>query len=118
MAKTKNTSKSISIVNPNANVYLTVTIGNAQIGGTLVRWKNSATNLGKGIITNLNLGSGSQIKGQTLELFTNIIDVNPATNGVVATYYFHNCNPSTFVLSDSVDNEGDIFSFVTDVTFE
>ncbi|MES2484342.1 MAG: hypothetical protein V4581_00100 [Bacteroidota bacterium] len=117
MSKSKTTTKSVRILNPEAKVYLTITIGNAQIGGTLVKWNDTDGNLGKGIIQNLYLGYGHEISGRNLDLFTNIIDVNPQTNGVVVTYYFHNCDPVTFTLSDSVDNEGDIFSFRTHINF-
>jgi hypothetical protein len=116
-ANKKETTLDFSIENPNQNVVLTITIGNAQIGGTRVRWQNSDSNVAKGKIVNLDLGKGSGVLGKTLELYTNILDVNPSTNGVVVTYFFHNCTPSIETLSDKVGSDGDVFSFITNVNF-
>jgi hypothetical protein len=117
MANSQTTTMAIRVINPEAKVFLTVTIGNAQIGGTLVQWVGQPGHIGKGIIQNLYLGKGHEIAGNNLDLFTNVLDVNPATNGVVVTYYLHNCEPDAFTLSGRVDNEGDIFSFATQVNF-
>ena len=116
-AKTKQTQFNVTALNPNADVYVTVTIGNAQIGGTRVSWTNDGIILRKGSITSLNLGPGSGCTGKTLELYTNIVDINEATNGVVVTYYFHNATPATVTLNDQVDADGDFFSFITNANF-
>jgi hypothetical protein len=116
--KEKKVSIDRSIADPNADVYLTITIGNAQIGGNVVRWKGSPDILGKGEISNLNLGKGSDAKGKTLEIITNILDVNPSTNGVVATYYFHNVTDPTLTIDDTVNNHGDVCSIELDTDFK
>lgn len=115
--KTRKEAINSSVTNQNSDVYLTITIGNAQIGGNVIRWKGSSNILAKGEISNLNLGKGSTIVGKTLEIFTNILDVNPMTNGVVATYYFHNATAPSVTFDDTVNNHGDVFSLELDVTF-
>ena len=75
-------------VTVDASIFLTITVGNAQIGGNVVRWKNSPTILAKGEITNLNLGLGMDIRGRTLKITTNVLDVNPMTNGIVINHFF------------------------------
>jgi hypothetical protein len=115
--KTKNGAYTIQVVDTSKTVILTIEIGNAQIGGSGLNWTGSTDSLGKGEITGLNLGKGSDVKGKSLDLFTNVLDSNSQTNKVVVTYTFENGNPSTVVLNDSVDNDGDIMSFVNKITF-
>ena len=99
------------------DVILTITIGNAQIGASLVRFKNNPDLLGKGEIHNLNLGSKAALAGKTVTVTTNILDANEQTNGVVVTYFFHACQPPVTTFHDKVDNDGDIFSFIVDFNF-
>lgn len=101
-----------------AQIYLTVTIGNAQIGGNVVRWKGNPNILAKGEIKNLNLGLGMDIKGKTLKITTNVLDVNEATNGIVVNHYFHNGSPSLFPYVDQVNSDGDILQLITEYTFK
>jgi hypothetical protein len=100
-----------------ANVILNVTIGNAQIGGNLAKWSGSNEVLKKGAIQNLNLGTTASVKGKTLSIITNVLDVNDQTNGIVVTYSFQNCIPITTTFNDTVDNEADIFSLTVNFTF-
>ncbi len=99
------------------HVILNVTIGNAQIGGSLVKWKHSSDILKKGKIVNLDLGNIASIKGKTLTIITNVLDDNEQTNGVVVTYFFQNCNPAAKMFNDTVDADGDIFQLKVDFTF-
>lgn len=103
---------------PDEQVFLTITIGNAQIGGSVVKFKGSSTIIGKGEIKNLKLGSGMDLSGRALKVATNILDVNEQTNGIVVTYFFHACTPQVTVFHDTVDNDGDIFSYQIDFNFK
>lgn len=116
--KTRKEAISSLVTDQNENVYLTITIGNAQIGGSVVRWKGSSEIIGKGEISALNLGKGSSVKGKTLAIMTNVLDVNLATNGIVINYYFQNASDASVTFSDTVDNHGDVFSLELDVTFK
>lgn len=104
-------------VDKSADIYLDITIGNAQIGGSVVRFTGNPSVVGKGNITNLNLGLGQSLAGQTIQVVTNVLDVNSITNGIVVTNYFHNAVPATFSYNDTVDSDGDIFSLTTQYTF-
>lgn len=104
-------------VDKTSDVYLDITIGNAQIGGSVVRFAGNTSIIAKGTISNLNLGLGQSLVGQTIQVVTNVLDVNSITNGIVITNYFHNANPATFPYNDTVDNDGDIFSLTTQYTF-
>jgi hypothetical protein len=117
MALKKRTETVALSVIKKQNILLTITIGNAQIGGNVVRFKNASGILGKGEIQNLDLGLGSDLIGKTLKVTTNILDVNDQTNGVVVTYFFHNCDPAATMFHDTVKDDGDIFSFIVEFNF-
>jgi len=97
-------------------VSLTVTIGNAQIGGNLIKEKDKV--VAKGEIANLALGTGAELKGRSFNITTNILDVNEQSNGVVATYFFQKKQSTVFTLHAKVENDGDIFSFEIELKFE
>ncbi len=119
MAVKKVTKTDITVkVNLESAILLTVTIGNAQIGGNVIRWKNNPNILAKGEIKNLNLGLGMDLKGKTLKITTNVLDVNEATNGIVINHYFYNENPSLFTYENRVQNDGDIFQLIAEYTFK
>jgi len=121
MSIKKRKEKITLVINdPNVDVFLTITIGNAQIGASLVQWIGNPTILKKGKISNLNLGKGADIinNANLLKITTNILDVNPATNGIAVMYYFHNTNQPTATFNDFVANDGDIFSFELEVDFK
>lgn len=99
-------------------VFLTITIGNAQIGGNVVRFKGSSKVIAKGEVENLDLGKSEDLVGKTIRITTNILDVNEQTNGIVVTYFFDSCTPAATVLHDTVESDGDIFSFIVEVTFK
>ena len=100
-----------------SDIYLDITIGNAQIGGSTVRFVNNTNLLGKGAINNMNLGIGQSLVGQTIEVITNVLDVNTVTNGIVITHYFHNGTPPMYAYNDTVDADGDIYSLTTQYSF-
>ena len=59
-------------------VRLTVMIGIAKMGGSLVLFIDDQKVLGQGAINQLDLGIGSKLKGRTLAVTTNILDSNTA----------------------------------------
>lgn len=112
--KTKKVTQPLKLAS-SGNLTLTVTIGAAQIGGSIV--SKSGNLIKKGEITSLDLGPVASWTGKTLNVVTNILDVNPSTNGVVATYFFTGTTPTVVTEADAVDNDGDVFSFDIDFTF-
>jgi len=116
--KVKKRTESVNMVADGTDdVLLTITIGNAQIGGSIVKIKTPSTVLGKGEIQNLKLGKKEDLQGKTITVTTNILDVNEQTNGIVVTYFFHACQAPVAMFNDKVDNDGDIFSFIIDFNF-
>lgn len=72
----------------NEDIYISIKIGNAQIGGNVVQ-KEDGTVLAKGGFTEpVLLGNSSELKGEILKVTTNILDVNPSTNNCVLTTNF------------------------------
>ena len=114
----KKSNKKVNLrVDRSRNVILTATIGNAQIGASVVRFKGSSNVLAKGEIKKCNLGIGSSLVGKKLVVISNILDSNDLTNGVVVTYFFEACTPLVTTFNDRVDNDGDIFSYIVEFTF-
>ncbi|MCW3466921.1 hypothetical protein [Chitinophaga nivalis] len=102
---------------PASEVSLTITIGNAQIGASVVRSDANEQIIAKGDIRNLKLGKAEDIRGKTLKVTTNILDSNTLTNGMVVTCYFESCKPNVVVFQDEVKSDGDILSFLLDFNF-
>lgn len=105
-------------VRPYQTVFLTVNIGNAQIGGSVLKFKNSPDVLAKGKIRNLKIGKGEDLLGKTLKINTNVLDSNTSTDKIFITHDFKNGVPSTFPFYDTVDNDGDVFSLTTEYHFK
>ncbi|MDO3627580.1 hypothetical protein [Mucilaginibacter sp. BT774] len=99
-------------------VKLTVVIGNAQNGGSIVRFDGNPKIIAKGQVEGLALGQGGQLKGKKLLVTTNVLDHNPATMRITIKHQFENGTPPETRLSDKVDNPGDIFSWVTTYNFK
>lgn len=95
------TPRQIAGVGNQDSIYLSVKIGNGQIGGNSV--KNNAKLLAKGDLTQLTfIGNAAELKGSEIEVETNILDVNAFTNECVITTTFTNQNNK--VLFTKIDN--------------
>lgn len=103
------------------HIVLSVTIGNAQIGGSVVRLNEQQ--IGKGEIKDFDIGIGSNLIGKMLTVITNVLDVNPATNKVSITHFIFNGNPPVFSyppIADGqmdVNNDGDVLSLTATYIF-
>ncbi|MBD0254482.1 MAG: hypothetical protein ICV83_02085 [Cytophagales bacterium] len=103
-------------VNPDEDVFLTVTIGNAQLGASLVV-DGSGNTLAKGDIAKVNLGRGSSLLGTAITVFTNVLDVNDVdpNNGVVVVDHFTNVR-NDYLYKDTAP-QGGIVSFTKHYRF-
>lgn len=99
-------------------VFITVNIGNAQIGGSVLKFKKSPDVFAKGKIRNLKIGKGEDLVGKTLKITTNVLDSNSSTNKISITHDFNNGVPPTFPFYGTVDNDGDVFSLTTEYVFK
>ena len=87
-------------------VKLSVVIGEAQIGSSVV--KLGAKKLGEGDIAGLPVGSGDDIKGRPLFVKSVVTDVNDNTNRTSITYKLDGGKRNQqFVSSGSVEEDGD-----------
>lgn len=83
--------REIDLIKPNDEIYLSVTIGNGQIGGNKVSIEDDL--IVKGDLTQPTyLGSSDELAGGLIELETNVLDVNSFTNVCVITTTFLNKN--------------------------
>lgn len=96
-------------------VSLTVTIGNAQMGASLVRL--GTKEIGSGQIKDLAVGKGPGIRGKTLAVKTVVSDVNDKTNLTNVRYSLVGGKvPKDYDLEATVDEEGD--SIIYRASFE
>lgn len=87
-------------------VSLTILIGDAQIGSSIV--KLNSVEKGRGDIDALPLGSGPSIKGKPLTTKSVVTDVNDMTNKTIVTYQLSGGKrDQEFTSSATVDEEGD-----------
>jgi hypothetical protein len=103
-----------------SRVFLTITIGNAQIGGSVVQFKDAVQPLAKGKIIDLDLGPASGLAGRSLLIQTNVLDSNNSINRMVFTHFFHDEQGNqlaSFQIKDEVDNDGDILSSLATYNF-
>lgn len=71
----------------NKPVYLSIIVGEGQVGGTALSWQNQ-------IIQEENVDNymidapGMNLKGKILRCATKVLDINPNTNKTSVTYQF------------------------------
>jgi hypothetical protein len=99
-------------------ISLSIAIGNAQIGGNQVKFIDSDQIFHKGDVNNLALGEADSLRGRTLEIITNVLDINPGTNNIIVTDYFSGGSPGQIVTTDAVSNSGDICSITATYRFK
>jgi hypothetical protein len=94
-------------VKPKTPVTLSVTIGDAQVGGTAVLLNGKLVGNGKSI-TDLAVGAKDQdLRGSNISCTTTVQDVNPATNHTSVTYALRGgVNDRDFTYEVSVSEAG------------
>jgi homoaconitase/3-isopropylmalate dehydratase large subunit len=96
------------------NISLTVIIGDAQIGQSIVVL--DSTTMGSGDIMNLALGTGAAIKGKVLTVKSVVTDVNSNTINMSVTYQLRGGTMAQdFLSSGTVDNQGDSMVFIATI---
>ena len=89
-----------------AMVELTVLVGDAQIGTSII--KLASTPLGDGVIADLPIGVGSEIRGKKLFVKSIVTDVNDSTNNTSITYQLKGGRlDQEFSSAGTVDENGD-----------
>ncbi len=103
-----------------AKIFLTVTVGNRQIGGAILQFEGDSDPFKKGRIKNLSFDDVNSLNGKCLVIRTNIIDSNPINNRVVFTHKFFEENGNeikSFVVKDELTEHNDVLSSSAYYTF-
>ena len=95
------------------DIYVSIVVGNAQIGSSKVTYKNN--DLVKGDLKNpAFLGKAGELDEENIRLLTNVMDVNQSTNRCVITTKFFDQDEK--ILFSKIDNgsapENGIASFI------
>ncbi len=99
-----------------SKVTLSVTIGNAQTGSSLVKLDGVEIGSGEKI---QDLEIGSDIIGKTLEVKTTVIDVSDKTNSVTISYLLKGGkDDKNYNLTDEVNEEGSVLPFLATFKFQ
>ena len=94
-------------------VAMTIKIGNAQIGGSILQFEGDADPWEKGRIKDVELGKGAALDDRKLQVETNVLDSNTATNKIVIRHIFHyneGDTIDTITIEDEVEEHRDILS--------
>src|SRR5580704_7580066 len=76
-------------------VFVTITIGNYQIGGSYLFFTDDPnTTVGKGNISQLLIGDRAVIQGRTLKIITTVLDANPSSTAIAVTIGFKGTSSS------------------------
>jgi hypothetical protein len=87
-------------------VQLTVLVGDAQVGASVVKLGKKI--LASGEIDKLDLGNGKQLRGKPLFVKSAVTDVNDSTNQTSLTYEFKcGAKRRRFQSEATVDEDGD-----------
>lgn len=101
------------------DIYLSIKIGNAQIGGSIVT--NNKRIITKGVLSELtHIGALKTLENGKITIRTNILDVNAYSNSCVMTCTITNQN--NIILYSKIYNENapgnGILSFISNFTFK
>ena len=85
------------------DVFLTIAFGEGQLGGSVV----TGANIIMGLVTDWKVGTGSELRGQSIDIHTTVTDMLPETNRVSATYALTGgIHPQTIALESFVAENG------------
>jgi hypothetical protein len=108
-------------VKQSEKIFITVVVGNQQIGGSILQYKDEQEPFKKGRVKDVELGKGSKITGRELLVETNVLDSNTATNKIVVRHIFKNEKGdeiAKFQYEDEVLAHRDILSLQTQYNFK
>jgi hypothetical protein len=101
------------------DVSLSIVIGDAQMGSSVVRRGNEAGEvLAIGDVAALPLGPGDALRGGAVYVKSIVTDINDASNFTSITYLVHDGGATTPVeLNGAVDEEGGSVVYRMTITF-
>jgi hypothetical protein len=108
------------VVKSNSDIFMTIIIGNRQIGGAILEFQGEEP-FAKGKIKNELLGKGKELFPKTFLVTTNVLDSNTAHNRIVITHIFHyedGTEIESILIEDEVANHKDILSSLATYNFK
>lgn len=97
-------------------VFLSVSIGDKQIGTSVVTLSGAILRMGD--IKDLKIGEGPALDGKVCSVKTVVTDVNDSTNMTSVTYHLvGGKKDEQFVLESEVKKDGDSIIYRTKITF-
>lgn len=100
-------------VNSETKYYLTIIIGNGQIGNST--FKDVKGRYHTGTIVNTYIGKGTELKDSSILIGSIVTDVNPRTNRTIITYKINEDDSNNFQ-KDVDDDNGSIY-YTTKIRF-
>lgn len=102
---------------PKTPLRLTITVGNAQIGGVNLEWNGKLTERKR--LKNIAIGkAGEDVRGEILGTLVKVKDVNKKTNRTSVTYTFTGGKkPATFKYAMDVEGTGGYVNYNIDFLF-
>lgn len=112
-------SSEIYEVDPDSNVTVRVTIGDAQAGGWLVAWDDENVVAKGSDPATVSIGRGKDLKNRTLQVAATAIDVRPETNRLSSTLVINGGSQGQKQLLSRWDegDDGDVAIFTTMIGF-
>jgi hypothetical protein len=116
MSTVHDLSSSLAFPTLSGPIKLSVTIGDAQVGGSVVfidgkKLKQS------GAIVDLPLGNAAALVGKAVVVRTLVSDINPKSNHTSVTYVLEGDSTARMTLSREVPAHGDAVRYVTKLDF-
>lgn len=95
------------------NIILSVLIGNAQMGSSIVFFKNDVVPIKLGEINACELGMGQDLIGKKLKIHTIVTDLNAQSNDMQVTYILSGGDPEekSIAVNATVEREGEVVNF-------
>ncbi len=117
--KTRNITLSDATVSikKGENIYLTVDIGNAQLGSNIVLRVNDKNIIATGEIKELLIGKAEELAGKIIRISSNISDVNEASNEISVVDTFKNGSQAYFKINNNVESNGDGINIIRSYRF-
>lgn len=98
-------------------IKLTVLIGDAQVGGSVVTVNNKRKSQ-TGQIVDLPLGDASDLADKTVLVRTLVSDINPKSNHTSVTYQLVGSTTAKMTLAREVPDHGDAVRYITTLEFK
>lgn len=117
MSTVHDLSSTLSFPGLEGQIKLSVLIGDAQVGGSVVT-VDGKRKPQSGRIEDLSLGEASTLSGKNVLVRTLVSDINPKSNHTSVTYELKGDSSAKMTLTREVPVHGDAVRYITTLEFE